>query len=247
MPTLESVAEHAISFTAEHVAKIFKREKTQTRRVINPQPPSNCAYLCGNPGNGWAWTDGSTKDYDYFPKDREGLNCPYGKPGDRLWVREACLMWKPGGDPGHNIVYADDPEYRALLKDAALIRKGKKDGSIPEHIGNWAYTSQRFMPRRAARLILELTDVRVQRVQDISEEDALAEGCSVSVVTADDLADLAISDVSPQVKELGKALGPGRFMARCEFMGLWDSINGQRGYLWLDNPWVWALSFKVVE
>lgn len=105
------------------------------------------------------------------------------------------------------------------------------------------------MPRWASRITLEIRNIRVERVQEISEEDALAEGCSVQPVTQEDLDNLMISDASPQLKAMGKALGVGQFTAKNDFVSLWDALNVKRDggiYAWSKNPWVWPVEFSRV-
>jgi hypothetical protein len=84
------------------------------------------------------------------------------------------------------------------------------------------------MPRWASRITLEITDVRVQRLQEISEEDAIAEGCESWSLTAQDIADIQISDDSPDMKEFAALLGPGTMPATAEYRMLWDSLNGKK-------------------
>ena len=137
-----------------------------------------------------------------------GMKCPYGKPGDHLWVRE---MWKPRG-VGQGCattpaIYAAEYTFPNVVK---AMRPWKP--SI-------------FMPRWASRITLEIVEVRVQRVQDIGEEDAQAEG--VGPLRAD-----------------GRM--PYGVFASDEFADLWDSINMKRGFDWNVNPFVWAITFKWV-
>ncbi len=125
------------------------------------------------------------------------LPLPYGRPGDQLWVRETWLE-----DTVGNI------RYRAT-------ERAVQDG-------NWKWRPSIFMPRWASRISLEVTAVRVERVRDISEEDARAEGVD-SIVATDTYSSY-----------------------RMGFRKLWDSINAKRGYSWESNPWVWVVEFKRV-
>jgi hypothetical protein len=125
-------------------------------------------------------------------------------------VREA---WAPNDPPSGYIYKADDASGHA-----SRIFGVKWRPSI-------------FMPRSVSRLTLELTDVRVQRLQEISEEDARAEGCQNNHTAKWPSGDPGfIHDVH-----------------RRNFARLWDEINAKRGYPWESNPWVWALTFKVVS
>ena len=136
---------------------------------------------------------------------------PYGKPGDLLWVRET---W------AHNPEWTK-PAYRADWKtpDAAIKTMDTK------------WRPSIFMPRWASRLTLRVLDVRVERVQEISEADAKAEGVNLATWELhhrrDDSISLSIAAIE-------------------EFKHLWDSINAKRGYSWDSNPWVWVVEFEAV-
>lgn len=132
--------------------------------------------------------------------------CPYGQATKQLWVKETCWF---------------DPRYKPSVCYRA-------DGEMPEHMTGARWTPSRFMPRWASRLLLEITEVRVQRVQDISEEDAQAEGCD---------GDCPIGYI-PAYQE-----GPYSY----HYAQVWHSLNAKRGYGWDLNPWVWAISFRRIE
>lgn len=179
--------ERPMLFSGPMVRAILAGNKTQTRRLVKPQP--QCFIGSGLPG-GWtpAVADG---------EGMRALKCPYGQPGDRLWVREAfCDDWKQS----HGIVYRADGGLDADMFDAGC----KWRPSI-------------HMPRLASRITLEIVGVRVKRLQDISEDDTVAEG-------------IPEGEVSPA--------DAGRFAYRL----LWESINGPGS--WDANPWVWAIEFK---
>lgn len=149
-----------------------------------------------------------------FKKAWEDI-CPYGQRGDRLWVKEA--WWIPAG-------------YQATVP---LVEKDwwpviyRASGNFGKH--DWK--SPIFMPRWVSRITLEITGVRVERVQDISEEDARAEG-----------------EKYRTTKLVGKDGGLD-FTAtyRLGFERLWDSLNAKRGYGWETNPWVWVIGFKRIK
>lgn len=150
--------ERPIIMSAESVRAIQDGRKTQTRRVIKPQPPENCdVALFDVNGLGW-FCEAPDRDgdcLDIWPDNDTGTRCPYGQPGDRLWVREA---WCPTG--------AGVVQYRADAKTEQPYWPLLK----------WAPSIH--MPRWASRLTLEVVSVRVERVQDISEADVCAElGC----------------------------------------------------------------------
>lgn len=210
--------ERPILFSASMVRALLEGRKTQTRRIVKAQGPiqpecwDNCVVQLtdGHGGRGWyAWDEGYEDEGSFL------LKCPYGQPGDRLWVKEtwarhtplALPSYRPKGmPPGHDLVYRAD-DVKGIFG------------------GRW--TPSLFMPRWASRLTLEITDVRVQRVEDISEADALAEG-----VTAPEGTPLVYGHVT------------GAWAKRA-FLALFYDINERapRG----SNPWVWALTFKVLK
>jgi hypothetical protein len=196
--------ERPILFSAPMVRAILSGTKTMTRRIVKPQPRQEPIT------NGSA--DGT---YTMWPNDDACLEwadviadpiyyaqagfCSYGAPGDRLWVRET---WQESDRGVH---------FRA---DTDIMP------------GTWRPSI--FMPRWASRITLEIADVRVERVQDISEEDAQAEGVQV---TPGHLS-----------RPIGSKEQPTPYSHRQAFAALWDTINGKRAP-WDSNPWVWVVSF----
>jgi hypothetical protein len=187
--------ERPIIFTADSVRAILAGSKTQTRRVIKPQPPDGAKV----------WHNLNTGTFDVRRcSPWYSLKPTYGVPGDRLWVREA---WA-GNIPPSGWIF-------------------KADGEIPGVPIKWL--SPMFMARTQSRITLEITEVRVQRVQEISGSDAEAEGVAL-----------------PKTMSRLDREADGREGAafRLCFSEIWDSINAKRGYSWGSNPWVWALTFR---
>lgn len=195
------MTERPILFSAAMVRALLAGTKTQTRRIVKPQPHGVALVASGN--HLFDYRD-DLGDYSrVVPMDKAVTLCPHGLPGDLLWVREA--------------FNADRAEmvYRA-------------DGGMP---ADWFDAGSKWrpsihMPRRASRITLEITMVRVQRLQDISEEDARAEG-------------------APGYEEGIDAPPPDdehEWAYLASFIRLWKSINGAES--WNANPWVWAISFK---
>lgn len=174
--------ERPIIFSDAMVRAILAGSKTQTRRAVRI---GRGVSILG---------DGNLAQ-------RDDHRCPYGEPGDRLWVRET---WAKPGEVG------DEIEYRADNPDPLGAR----------------WRPSIYMPKGLSRIKLELTGVRVQRLQAISEEDARAEGAPALAEGVDDAAAFG----------LRHTVG---------FARLWDSINLDRAP-WAANPWVWALTFKRV-
>lgn len=158
------------------------------------------------------------------------LACLYGKPGDRLWVKET---WAT------DFIH-DDAKPVHIPQGAPLLFRADEGetGIAAFEWGRWRPSI--FMRRWMSRITLELTAVRVERLQDISEEDAAAEGCTLSgveVTAAEWMADAPT-----------RSIAPGKCVIRplaLEYMRLWESINGAGS--WAANPWVWVLTFKRVE
>ncbi len=191
------------------VRAILEGRKTMTRRVVKFKP---IGYL------GWV-RNVFTHLFKLADAPLKETKCPYGVPGDRLWVRETFSEIEAARTPGDEI-----PDYMTYLYRA--------DFSSDVDASQWggAWKPSIFMPRAASRILLEVTDVRVERLQDITEEDARAEG------------------VEPDV-DAGYWKGyifPGVYdSAKKSFASLWQSINGLGS--WDQNPWVWVVSFKRIE
>jgi hypothetical protein len=219
--------ERPILFSGPMVRAILSGAKTQTRRVVKSQPSSEAGEIF----TGWYHPTVIDRHGDEHPgpetygawtADGEwGMRCPYGQPGDRLWVRES---WAP--DPPCDGTWG----YTSW----AGCREGQIAGvpdrfRSPKHCiysAEWSGTPLRWtpsihMPRWASRILLEVTGVRVERLQDISEADAVAEGVKNSL-----------------------HLPGGRF-ANENFAHLWWTINGDGS--WDSNPWVWVIDFKQMK
>ena len=204
--------ERPILFSAPMVRAILAGTKMQTRRVVKPQPPASTHQV-----ETWHHPDAKPRFFTWTTAGEisdqwEPLPCPYGQPGDRLWVRETfrgCRAYEVQG-------YAPKDWGNKPIWFAA-------DGTPPGRPEQWALRSRPsiHMPRWASRITLEVTDVRVERLQDISEADAVAEGVKNSL-----------------------HLPGGRFATE-NFAHLWWSINGDGS--WEANPWVWVVEFKRIE
>ena len=233
-PALEhdnTMKEHPILFSGPLVRAILDGRKTQTRRLLRVQPGSDVAtfdndgeggrwHSCSNPGRIGSTFPGATDpDRIGYWRDPVGIRCPYGQPGDRLWVRESwrSVGWRP--ENGHWIEYAADNAkvWREAPKDVLSV-----DVYNHAHPDRWRPSIH--MPRWASRISLEVTEVRVQRIQEITEEDARAEGV-------------------PAIPRLD---GSDPRYYRQSFAALWDSL-APAGQEWADTPWVWAVTFKRVQ
>ncbi|HEN3636831.1 TPA: hypothetical protein U5E40_001429 [Yersinia enterocolitica] len=206
--------EKPILFNAEMVNAILSGRKTQTRRIMKVQP-AECNHThwpeypnpewklydrgwnCAVCGNGVSLTE----------RDVTGIICPLGKPGDQLWVREAFATG-------------------LCTKSTLAYRATHKTEDLEEGWGETIkWTPSIHMPRWASRINLLITGVRAERLNDISEQDARAEGVKAWRGPAEEL--------------VGGKLA---------FFELWDSIYGQKeGENWQANPWVWVIEFERME
>jgi len=201
--------ERPILFNAPMVRALLAGTKTQTRRVVKPEGAHNLFQFRGTTAA--AGADEPTGEWGWCGSEQvvnKHIHCPYGKPGDRLWVRETfrgCRAYEVQG-------YAPkDWGNKPIWFEA--------DGTPPGRPEQWALRSRPsiHMPRWASRITLEITSVRVERLQDISRGDAMAEGCPFP--------------------NLAQGDDPRRWYAQ-----LWDEINGEGSVE--ANPWVWAVEFR---
>jgi hypothetical protein len=202
--------ERPILFNDAMVRAILDCRKTQTRRVVKPQPVvDGRVFKWAGPRPKARKNTGATFINDPSAQHKDPLiahSCPYGQPGDRLWVREgARVIAKRHREIG--IVYRADGEARTVPYPSRLA-----PAPLGKCLANGTY-------REASRITLEVTGVRVERLNEISETDAVAEGV------------------------MQWMLGPTS--PRDDFRGLWESINGPGS--WDANPWVWVVEFKRVE
>lgn len=207
------------------VRATLESRKTMTRRICKkvqlPMKDDKPAFaVCPARESGWiAWFGIPDPNIEEFAKKAyiHGFPCPYGQPGDRLWVRET---WQVEFHSGfHDIRYLADNH----LWDP---------GTLYLHLKNrecWKKRPSIFMPRWASRITLEITGIKVERLQDISEEDAKAEGLEPY---GDKY--FAIPETENYSTNPRKA-----------FSLLWEFINGKEA--WEKNPWIWAISFKRIQ
>jgi len=219
-----------IIMSAESVRPIFEGRKTQTRRMVSNLDNfglelTSVKNVSSNPNiaplfefsaesiTNEQLTDGAMTQID--------IRSPY-QIGQRLWVREGyCLR-----DDGTVYSYrADYPKPNAFWKD------GGKDYGLNE---DYTWKSPIFMPRWASRITLEVTNIRCERVQDITEEDAVSEGITDGGCLTCGCPEPCGCD-NPQ---------PDR---RDSYTSLWDTLNAKRGYPWDSNPWVWVIEFKEAK
>lgn len=219
---MRPIKEHPILFSAPMVRALLDGSKTQTRRVVKWQGPKDYPHnfdlaFVDNPAGVKRLCVPYEHPNDGAPSIDSPAHrhyCPYGDPGDRLWMRETFA----GG--GGNTIYRAD--FNEVAQDSMQKMLGFK------------WKPSIHMPRWASRIDLEITNIRVERLQDISEADALAEGCR------------PIEGCKWHTFEEADAGVPMHdHKALDAFEALWESINGPGS--WDSNPWVWVIEFRRVK
>lgn len=236
--TARLMKERPIPFNGEMVRAILDGRKTQTRRVVKPQPRGIWGSGVALPGNSLGVRSDAFHVHANVQSESRHLYCPYGKPGDRLWVRETVA--DVNSEMGPTLLYRAD---EAMIGWEDFSEVFDKDfgagpsfnyGVYPGMKNKWAvwhsdidskddggkWTPSIHMPRWASRINLEIKAIRVERLQEISEEDAKAEG----------------------IKPLSPISGP---LYKEQFADLWESINGALS--WDANPWVWVIEFEMIK
>lgn len=228
--------ERPIIFNADMVRAVLDGRKTQTRRIMRVQPsadfcPMNMELKTGF--NARWYTPGLVDKDGYLQPAKkqvfgvagedEGYTCPFGAVGDRLWVRETFRVHSRATDVATLVYKASEQQSWTQQTHRVPIEKCNK----PAVVDKW--TPSIHMPRWASRITLEITGVRVERLQDISREDAISEGGPPSHPSIDAVSlDYGFPDFS-----------------RSWFGQTWWSIYGEES--WQANPWVWVIEFKRVE
>lgn len=224
----QHMKERPIIFSTPMVQAILQGRKTMTRRVIKSKTGlfqvSKANY---EPDAAHFYHDRSVSMLDENERDVGTLFCPYGNPGDRLWVRET---WNYG-DPNDLVpgeITGDKCGFIGQIDGREVEWVWVYKASCPEvHPikGELNWKPSIYMPRSASRILLEIINVRVERVQDISEDDAIMEGAEMAMFEA----------VNPDFSTNSYKNG---------FMKIWTNINGNES--WNANPWVWVIEFKKI-
>jgi len=220
--------ERPVLFSATMVRAILDGRKTQTRRIIKPQPYiDEMGNFCWNGENFGQDFNGPCIQAIASPipsSKTKRVRCPYGKPGDRLWVRETHWM-----DKRDILCAVMDLDGFAVDAHPAGRNKFVKDFDSLKNNKFWKKRPSIHMPRIASRILLEITGVRVERLQDISECDAKAEGSYVCDYFGRRLLD--------------QSSNQGCY--KWGYRSIWESLNGTGS--WDLNPFVWVIEFKLLE
>ncbi|KWH52532.1 hypothetical protein [Burkholderia cepacia] len=229
------MTERPILFSGPMVRAILEGRKTQARRVMKHQPPDDVAPITvaryhptivdrhGDQAPG-------PEIFGAFSDDGEwGCKSPFGEPGDRLWVREA-FMPAP---------FDTAPEQPKTTRwNVAYAAGGQREVIAPAGYNPTLYNYERWtpsihMPRWASRITLEITGVRAERLQNISEADAHAEGAIYGPL-------LPMAWSKPNCESDDACM-------RSRFAVLWDGLNAARGHGWDANPWLWVIEFRRID
>ena len=249
--------EKPILFNTEMVKAILDGRKTQTRRVIK-NICGNYDEIRANPCYHGAWNP------IILGRVLSGFKCPYGNAGDKLWVRETwkvqsfspdyfAICYKADGshkeleDVPKDFSYLQDKfddwqENLAFQSEKELEKMKFLEDENSEYRWVWKGESPLrwrpsiYLPRWASRINLRITDVRIERLQRLTYENAIAEG--ILHRTGE------ILGIDWYAGYIGAEWRTDPIIA---FRDLWDSINGKRGYGWNKNPWVWVVEFEAVE
>ncbi|KQJ07405.1 hypothetical protein [Escherichia coli] len=221
---MTKITERGMIFNGEMVRAILDGRKTQTRRIMKIQPsdgfhPTHNGFDLDSKAHWYTpgvvdkngYLQPAKKDVFGVADENEGYTCPFGAVGDRIWVRETWARYNIDQD-------SHDMAYRATTPED-WPKEGRWRPSI-------------HMPRWASRILLEITDVRVERLNDISEEDARAEGIiDGGCLNCGEPEPCGCANPEPDATDA--------------FAYLWQSIYGQEN--WNANPWVWVIEFKRIE
>jgi hypothetical protein len=216
--TIDDAQEHPIILNKWSINRILAGEKTQTRSIVKPEPPEpqeeSHYFDAYNGGPQWNWWDQENRVCNdaYYDVDGISWTCPFGTPGDVLWVREGFRLAKRLDDTSPKEAATED----GMVEPPVPQVRYEADGRIITEADEWGRKRpSAHMPRELCRLRLRVEDVRVERVQQISGEDARAEGCL------------------PDTQSDGAA--------RLEFCHKWNETHGDGA--WERNDWVWVIEF----
>jgi hypothetical protein len=222
--------ERPILFSGAMVRAILDGRKTQTRRVCKPRfdDKKPCEHFAPV-----AYDVGPSMER-HCEHGSESTPCPYGVVGDRLWVKETwgCRRVDSENDGRRCVRQEVHFDYAADLTTRNIHRE------YPSKLSR-AIKGNRpsiHMPRWASRIMLEVTGVRVERVQEIAEVDAIAEG----------IEPMRPGPAHVMWRDYLDPAGTGQCSASMSYQSLWDSINAKSGFGWAANPWVWVVEFKRV-
>lgn len=215
--TIDDVDEHPIIFNEWSIQRILAGEKTQARRIVKPQPPTAAS-------GGYYKVGDDAVPFCYFRGESAAIvgeaECPYGQPGSRLWAREAFRLAKRLNETSPKEAAIKD----GMVEPPAPQVRYEADGCIITEADEWGRKRPSIhMPKELCRLRLRVEDVRVERVQEITTTDAVAEGIS--------------PDPFARYAEKGNEVNA--------FRRKWSDIHGDGA--WERNDWVWVVEFSQID
>lgn len=223
-----------ILFSTEMVKAILAGRKTQTRRIVKYKIQLEREMDVTHPSAFSVYTKNGNQYYDernQTPMTLDDGFCPYGQVGDRLYVRETWADVTSAFDDADEVRCVAYKADNSVYDVYGHIQYLEQLGASGIEVDKWKPSIHQ--PRFASRITLEITNIHVERLQDISEEDAEAEGVSAEHGDCSYPTHLHCCDMCLSAKD--------------NFRLLWDSINAKRGYSWASNPWVWCISFKRIN
>lgn len=204
------IKERPILFNTQMVRAILEGRKTQTRRILNCDHPVVTGFIPNGPYYWQGTAISKAVEQQYISTFPRLVKCPFGAVGNRLWVRE---KWRK------------TEISECGCSDNCNCNFGRYDYFASSNDTDAKWKPSIHMPRSACRLILEITNIRVERLNDISQIDSIREGCH----------GLHEHDLGDETKASPKE----------QFKALWQEINGTDS--WAKNPWVWVIEFRVIE
>jgi len=242
-----------IIFSSEMIRALLAEQKTQTRRIIKPQPsehwlPYSYGEIHKMVDGDFVMRNGDPVVIGWGPCNEdgeEGYKCKYGKPGDYLWVRETFAVW-------------DGPI--AYLADSWCNGHEDLDNKRCRLDYGVKWKPSIHMPRKYSRITLKITNIRVERVQDITEHDAIAEGCEAKKFpgpwwqgykefNGEKIYQQHCGKTHPDWMIDPRRMKDTRHLDRSAanfYRGLWNSLNAKHSS-WSSNPWVWVIEFEVIR
>lgn len=215
------MTDRPILFSAPMIRAILDGRKTVTRRLVTGHD------VIEERDDGTPWPYYTT--WGHGDDGSPWMACPYGVPGDRLWVKETFAERVD--------IDGKDPAQRSRAKHYLMFKADGEDPRDPDNFHTWGrWRSPRYMPRWASRLTLDVVSVRVERLHEITEEDARAEGVRELPLQEGKAGAWWTADPSASLA------APDPVLA---FRKLWDSLNAKRAP-WDSNPWVWRIEFRRV-
>lgn len=230
--------ERGIIFGPRMIEALLADRKTQTRRLVKKLAECDIpgAYLDAyNGGPEWCWWTADDRQCN----GHGSIRCPYGKPGDLLWVKES--HWRDWREP-NVVIYDATPEWGKYRDEPFPVRSTNPDGHQPTREESraamlpkfWRRRSPMLMPRWASRLTLQVVAIRIERVQDISEADAQAEGLQRPILSEGPVFDSPLGPLRTH---------PQTGYYRDAFAATWDEIHGEE-HPWSANDRVWVVTFE---